>query len=373
MATALIVGGGISGAATAIVLSRNGLTVDLVEREPSWNVLGSGITLIGPALRALQHLGVLEACLDVGFGVREMTKRTIDGAEIETFPLPSSLGPEYPGLLGLMRPTLHAILTAKAREEGLEVRTGTWPTSIENVDDRARVTFNDGSSHDYDLVIGADGLRSQTRTMVFGDMRPTFQNQGCFRAVLPRHPDVDMEFDFVGWPGSHPGFTPMGDGLMYLYCNTAMPDASLIPQAEIPARIREVIAPFGGVVGDVRELITDPQKVNYRPFETILVPPPWHRGRVVLVGDSAHSTTPQLAAGGAMCLEDAVVLGKELERHESIPAALAAYSERRYERCRFVVETSVQISHWQNTIDAPGAETATAVTQAAYALLAQPF
>jgi len=373
MTRALIIGGGISGASTAIVTNRCGFSVDLVEREPVWNVLGSGITLIGTALRALQHLGVLETCLEIGFGVREMTKRTIDGEEIETFPLPSSLGPGYPGLLGLMRPTLHRILTDKAREEGLEVRTGTWPTSIEHLDDRARVTFNDGPSADYDLVIGADGLRSSTRTLVFGEMTPTFLNQGCFRAVLPRHPDVDKEYDFVGWPGAHPGFTPMGDGLMYLYCNTAMPDSGLIPQDQIPARIREVIAPFGGVVGDVRELITDPQKVNYRPFETILVPPPWHRGRVVLVGDSAHSTTPQLAAGGAMCLEDAVVLGEELQRHASIPAALEAYSVRRYERCKFVVETSVQISYWQNNIDAPGANTATAVTQAAYELLAQPF
>lgn len=373
MTRALIVGGGISGLATAIVLNRQGIEVDLVEREEHWHALGSGITLIAPALRALDHLGVLETCLEEGFGVHELKICAVDGSEIMVTPFPSALGDGMPGLLGLMRPDLHRILTNKAKEEGLQVRTGCWPIEIEQMADRVIVTLNDGSVSDYDLMIGCDGLRSSVRTMLFGDIQPTFQKQGCFRAVLPRHPDVWREHDFVGYPGVHPGFTPMGNEQMYLYCNTAMPDEQLLPQEEVPARIREILAPFGGVVADIREQIVDPELVNYRPFETLLLPQPWAQGRVALLGDAAHSTTPQLAAGGAMCLEGAVVLGEELARHTHVPDALMAYSSRRYERCKYVVETSVQLAQWQNDPTAPGAEGATTLTKAAYEYLAQPF
>jgi 2-polyprenyl-6-methoxyphenol hydroxylase-like FAD-dependent oxidoreductase len=115
----------------------------------------------------------------------------------------------------------------------------------------------------------------------------------------------------------------------------------------VPRILREYLSAFGGPVAEVRDRITDPALVNYAVLETILAEPPWFSGRTVLVGDAAHCTTPQLAAGGAMCLEDALVLGAELAAEPTVPAARAAYSKRRYDRCRYVVETSAQLSAWQ--------------------------
>ncbi|MFT4288934.1 FAD-dependent monooxygenase [Nocardioides sp.] len=372
MTRTLIIGAGITGAATAHLLAGKGHDVEIAEIGEELRVLGSGITLISPALRALDRLGVLDECMEHGYGVSEFTCLDIDGQELFTFPLPT-LGDNMPGIVGMLRPTLHQILLDHALAAGAKVRTGIGPTSITNTEDGVQVTFTDGTEGSYDLVLGADGLNSTVRAMLFTQEKPVFREQGCLRAVVAKPAGLgDREHDFSGDPIAHPGFTITGPDSMYVYCNVPAADTSRPAQADLPRIMRDFLAPYGGVMNEVRESITDPEKVNYALYETIVTPKPWHQGRVALIGDAAHSTTPQLAAGGAMCLEDVVVLGEELDRAGSIPEALAAFTERRYERCKFVVDTSVQIAAWQLRPDTPGAEPEV-VRENAFNVLAQPF
>ena len=353
MTRALVVGAGISGLATSIALRQRGIEVELVERGHGLQVLGSGITLVSAAIRALEKLDVLTECLANGFGVRQFTECNVNGDEIRTVDLPSAVGEGGPGILGMMRPTLHHILYDKAMSLGVEYFAGVRPKSLTNKSEHVQTTLSDGRVTEHDLVIGCDGIHSSVREMVFGDYPLEFRNQGCFRAVVRRPDVVDKEMDFAGHPGVHPGFTPISNSQMYIYCNAASENTSLLPQDEIPTIMREILAPFGGLMAEAREEIRDPRLVNYRPYETLLVPQPWNRGRILLLGDSAHSTTPHLAAGAAMCLEDAVVLGEELSR-ASIPEALETFSARRFDRVRFVVETSVRLSKWQLNPHEPG-------------------
>jgi 2-polyprenyl-6-methoxyphenol hydroxylase-like FAD-dependent oxidoreductase len=279
---------------------------------------------------------------------------------------------ELPGVFGMTRPGLHRILIEHAGREGITIRTGVSPIELVNHPDQATVRFTDGTQADYDLIVGADGLRSTTRDLTFGKMAPTFQQQACIRAVLPRPAEVSTEVGFVGHPTTHIGFTPTGAETMYMYCVVPVADTTRPPQAELPALLRRHLEPFGGMGAWARERISDPDLINYAPFETILVPAPWHSGRTVLVGDSAHCTTAHIAAGAAMCLEDALVLGEELKSAVDIPHALDAYSQRRYERCKYVVETSVTLSHWQTHPDTPGADQE-GLRAEAFAVLAENY
>jgi 2-polyprenyl-6-methoxyphenol hydroxylase-like FAD-dependent oxidoreductase len=194
----LIVGGGISGLATALVLSRNGFEVDLVERKARIEALGSGITLIGPALRALDDLGVLDDCLAHGFGITEFQRRSADNEAIGTLRLHPAR-PGLPGMMGMQRRHLHRILE-RASAAGSSARTGLSPTAVNTDGNSAHVEFSDGSSGDYDLVVGADGLRSTVRTITFGTIAPTFRHQVCIRAILPRLAAIDQEIQFTGHP-----------------------------------------------------------------------------------------------------------------------------------------------------------------------------
>jgi 2-polyprenyl-6-methoxyphenol hydroxylase-like FAD-dependent oxidoreductase len=344
----LIVGGGLSGVSAAICLQREGIDVEIVEREPVWGALGTGITLMGPAMRALKQLGVLEQCLAEGAGGSEMCLFDAEGELLHTLEIHGLLGPDWPAVGGMMRPTLHKILADTASGMGVSGRTDTTVTSLQQHSDRIDVELSDGTSGSYDLVLGADGMRSQLRKMVFGDEAPEPQplGQAVWRALLHRPATVTGEFQFYG-PGLKTGFTPLGPDRMYEFLVQPVADDVLPPPEERPARMRELLSVFGGVVAEVRETITEPEQVDVRKLYWLLMPPPWHRGRVLLIGDAAHATTPQLAMGGAIALEDGIVLGELLASETELEITLAKFMERRYERCKMVVQNSVQLSEWE--------------------------
>jgi 2-polyprenyl-6-methoxyphenol hydroxylase-like FAD-dependent oxidoreductase len=372
MTKALIVGGGITGLATAIVLSRQGIEVDLVERQAHISTLGSGITLIGAALRALDRLGVYEECLASGYSVTHMETYEVNGTLANRAELPSPVGTGQPGMLGMMRPTLHRILLRHAAKEGTEVRTATSPAQIEQHAGATTVTFSTGERRDYDLVVGADGLRSTVRDLILGPMRPDFRGQGTFRVILPRPAEVTAHAQFRGYGDVAVGLTPTAPDWMYLYCLFPVAQDYRPAEADTVGLARARVEPFGGVVAKLRDEIREPSQIHYTKFETMLAPDPWYRGRVVVIGDAAHCTTPHLAAGAAMCLEDAVALGQELAAAPTVEDALDAFCKRRFDRCEYVVKTASQLSYWQTHPGTPGADHQR-VTAEAFRRLAGPF
>ena len=101
--------------------------------------------------------------------------------------------------------------------------------------------------------------------------------------------------------------------------------------------------PFGSYVPAVREALGPDSLVNYRPLEWHMLDAPWYRGRILLIGDAAHATTPHMASGAGLAVEDALVLGREIARHDCIESAFAAFMSARLERARLVVENSARI------------------------------
>jgi len=139
------------------------------------------------------------------------------------------------------------------------------------------------------------------------------------------------------------GFNPVSRDKMYAFILEHVPDNPWYePEEQLP-HVAELLRPYGGYVATIRENIGEGSLVNYRPLEWVMLPPPWHRGRVVLIGDAVHATTPHMASGAGMAVEDGLVLAEELARHGAVADALAAFTHRRFERARMVVENSVQI------------------------------
>lgn len=372
MRRALVVGGGIAGTATARELARRDFDVTLVEREDEWRALGHGITMTGPALRALDLMGLLDTALESGYGVTELELVNPAGEMIATLPLPRLLGPTRPGLMGMMRPALHRVLAEAATNEGATAKTGTWPVSIELRSGGVDVEFNDGSAESFDLLVGADGVHSSVREKLHGKHEPTYAGQRVYRAQLPRPEEVVAARQFVGNPRAKAGFTPTGADSMYMFCNVGDPSPEWRGPDEWPDMLREMLEGFGGLVAEVREQITDQSIVDCRLPEYLVVPAPWHKGNSILVGDAAHTTTPHLAAGAAMGLEDAIALGEELDRVDDISLALEAFTGRRADRCRLVVENSATLARWEINPDEPGADYV-GLMDSASRMVAEPF
>jgi 2-polyprenyl-6-methoxyphenol hydroxylase-like FAD-dependent oxidoreductase len=351
----LVVGGGIGGLCATLALRRQGCAVDVVERDPEWGVYGVGIIQPGNALRALDALGLAEACVAGGHPI--LGDRTFLGdgeTEIAAHQWPS-LVDGLPPANGLTRPKLHKLLTSRTLESGAEVRTGVSFTTIESSDEQVEVSFTDGHSGSYDLVIGADGLYSSVRARVFGaELTPRYTGQVWWRYNLPRIEGLDEIRMYLGPDGSA-GFVPLGEDLMYLLTiETPMPGQREAIESRGAATVyRERLASFAGPVAALREQVLDDDAVVVRPIENIIVKAPWYRGRVVLVGDAAHGATPHCGQGAAQAIEDGIVLAEELAKDFSVPDALARYTARRYERCRAIVEGSERVGQWEQDHSLP--------------------
>ena len=348
----LVVGGGIGGLSASVALRRAGVDVVLVERNPAWDVYGVGIIQPPNALRALDALGLAERCIAAGHPILGGRNHLADGTVLGEDDYPPA-DPRFPPMNGLTRPALHDILKSAASECGTEVRVPATVARIEALPDGAAVTFDDGSSDVFNLVVGADGLYSQTRALLFGpDVVPRYTGQVCFRYNLPRLEGLDRIHVYVGGEAGTAGFVPLSDELMYLLYITKWPEDELdLPAGELARVLRARLEPFGGDVGAMREHVVDPAQVVYRSVENILVPWPWHRGRALLIGDAAHGTSPHAGQGAAQAIEDGVVLAEEIARSGGDEEVLERFMRRRFERCKAVVELSGAIGAWEQHPD----------------------
>lgn len=344
----LIVGGGIGGLSAAIALRRKGIEVDLVELQPEWNVYGVGIVQQGNVVRAMAELGIADQCLAQGYSFDSVKLCDSSGKQAIVIPGARLAGEEFPVNVALPRIDLHNILLGEATRVGVTIQLGLTVDRIDQSADQVTVQLSDGQQSSYDLLIGADGIYSKVRSLVFGeDLRPSFSGQGGWRFNLPRFPEIDCLTMYRGKNGGQAGFCPLKDNLMYLLQTTEEPGNPWMPKDQLHVLFRERLAEFEGPVAKARdEYLTDPSQVIYKPFESIFMDQPWFDGRVVLIGDSAHATTPHLGQGAGMAIEDGVVLAEELAERE-VDGALHAFMQRRFERCKFVVESSLQIGKWE--------------------------
>ena len=134
---------------------------------------------------------------------------------------------------------------------------------------------------------------------------------------------------------------------MYVFMVNEEPGNPRFPVETQADGLRKRLEGYGGYMATVRDQIVDPSLVVYRPLEAIIMPAPWYKGRVALLGDAVHSATPHLGQGAAMAIEDAVVLGEELGRDGPVEGALQRFMARRFERAKFVGESSIQLGEWE--------------------------
>ncbi|MBC5766757.1 FAD-dependent oxidoreductase [Ramlibacter albus] len=337
----LIIGGGFSGMSAAIELRKQGAEVDLVEIDAGWRSYGAGISLGGATLRAFRQLGILDEFLRLGAASDGVELRTPDGRPVGNLPTPRLAGPDVPGGGAIMRPVLARILADATRRSGANVRLGCTFSSIEHDAEGAEVSFTDGQRQRYDLVIGADGLYSKVRATLFpGAPSPRYSGQAVWRAVLPRPAELKT---ITMWLGGavKPGLNPVSAEEMYLFVTEHRPENQFVDPATFVQALKALLAPFPDpMLQTVREQLQENSQIVFRPLEGLLLPQPWYHGRVVLIGDSVHATTPHLASGACIGIEDALVLAEEIGRSSEVPAALEAFQARRWERCRMVVDNS---------------------------------
>lgn len=352
----LVVGGGIGGLTTARALTRVGANVDVVEQAARWQPLGAGIVLSANAVAVLDALGLGDAARASG---RQVPWADIADAKghpmqhLDMLAFAASSGPA----LTFHRAELHELLLAGAADA--RVRLGVTVTALEDTGSEVRVTFSDGTQGAYELVVGADGIHSTVRALCFADAGAQVRYAGytCWRFVTDNVAHFEGMVEQWG-AGRRAGVVSLKNDRVYVFLTENGPAAGVDPTER---RHPHVAAKFSRFEGPARPLLDrlaqDDGVALLRHDIAELDGQVWRKGRVALLGDAAHATTPNLGQGAGMAIEDALALGLCLEGKSAadVPTALAAWEAQRAPRVAAVVNNSRRIGaigQWSNPVAA---------------------
>lgn len=329
----LVVGAGISGLALTKALLDRGFPVEVVERHAAGaQALGAGLYLPANAVRALRDLGVGDEVAKRAEPVARQRLQDHRGRPLVEFGVDRIWGDVGP-CLAITRAGLHEVL-----RRAVEPTVIRYDTAVTELTDDGTVTFADGTTAAYDLVVGADGINSAVRRCLFGGPEPRFLGQLCRRFIADdtRIPGIIDWTGRLGTNGRSFLTVQLGAGRVYCYAETNSP-VTTAPAGDW----RELYADFGGPVPRLLEQGADAHFAALYESENTV----WTRPGAVLIGDAAHAFSPSMAQGGAMALEDALVLADTLgagtragtEARADVAAALAAFQDRRAGRVAWVV------------------------------------
>jgi 2-polyprenyl-6-methoxyphenol hydroxylase-like FAD-dependent oxidoreductase len=368
----LIVGGGPAGMTAAIALAGRGIGCEVVEREVDWRPAGIGIGLQSPPMRALRELGLLPKILERSWHHSVIDMMRPDGVKVAEMPQMNVLGPEDPPFVTMSRITLHEVLAERLDLLGVPVRLGTTVSALEETDDSIDVSFSDGSTEAYDLVVGADGVHSATRRMLLpAAPEPQYAGQVIWRLDVRKPGELERYTMMLGRE-TRLGLVPIAPERAYVWMLDSSAGPGRPPAEGLLEMLHARLSVYGFVAPEIAAQITEPSQIDFRALYVLLLQPPWGAGRTVLIGDAAHTTTPQMAWGVGLAIEDALVLADLIDGGVDARDLPARLTERRVERCRLVVEGSLQLSHWEQGIDAAAADPAGLIRDT-FAELARPI
>lgn len=341
--TAVVIGGGVGGLATALALTRTGWKVALFEQAQEIRALGAGITLAPNAVRAIDWLGLggelrATGVIQGGAGLRTSSGHWLMRTHIEE--LKRRFG--VPGF-ALHRTDLITMLT-KALPENV-ISTGHRVTDVNAAEGTVSYTGPQGPrTVTADLVVASDGLHSRSREKLFpGHPAPAYANYITWRGVVPEEKVSGLRLGSLteSWGrGRRFGIAPLVDGRVYWYATLGLPEGSL-PEATL----EELADCFRGWHEPIPHLLasTPPESLLRHDIYSLTTPlPTYVAGSVALLGDAAHAVTPDLAQGACQALEDAVTLAETLDREPDVRAALKAYDMVRRPRTQRLVRVSAQ-------------------------------
>lgn len=343
----LVIGAGIAGPAAAILLQRRGCDVDIVERAPEFRNIGFGITIWPNGHRILEEIGIgaqvktdghVVPWVDTADDTGHLLGRRLDFSGFAKYGEPVKV---------VERSALHGLLISKVREAGLKPRLGVSVSNLIDDGRQAHVEFSDGSAGAYDLVVAADGIRSDMRERLFGRHNFRFYGWAVRLFWVPPAVPVPRGIVILSKERRTLAIYPMhGKAFATFYeynprrregADSAFSFEEFLPYLEKHGWDKDHIHALE------KEALDNHQYYDHLRH---VLPGPWHKGRVALIGDARHGFSPIIGMGANMALEDAWVLVEELAQSPDVPQALRDFGVRRKARLRSVSNATAFAGRW---------------------------
>ena len=332
-----IIGAGIAGLAVAVALRQIGVSSTIYEQAPAFRRIGAAINMTPNAVKVLDGLGVGNALREKSHTAEFRVSRTWDtGEETSRVILGDNAKARY-GVAPLMlhRADLMAVLESSVKAN--TIKFGKKLTTFRNYGKKIRLLFEDKTTVDAFRVIGADGVHSVVREVLFGREKPRFTGMSAYRTILPIDQAKGYDIsNFIKWWGPIPESQIVTNAVnkkKELFLFASMPETSLVDESwSMSGDVERVKEYFSGYHEDIRKVVNSITKIDKTALYDRKPLDRWSKGRVTLLGDACHAMVPFMAQGAAMGLEDAAILARCVEKYPDWIEALTHYEATRISR-----------------------------------------
>jgi 2-polyprenyl-6-methoxyphenol hydroxylase-like FAD-dependent oxidoreductase len=335
-----IIGAGIAGLTTALALRQIGLEPTIFEAAPTLKPLGAGLGLAANAIKAFVKLGIAQPIMGVGrlldaFAILDQQGRVITRTDSRI------IGQKY-GVdnFTIHRAALHQELLKHLHDT--PIVTGKRAIRISKIDQRVLIHFNDDTEQWTDYLIVADGIHSRIRQQLVPDSPPRYAGYTCWRSVIDSSGLNLTETTETWGPNGRFGLVPLADNSLYWFaCINAEPTDPQMRQFTVS----DLLGLYGDYHAPIPQVLarTNPENLLWNDIFDLKPLPHYAFDTIVLIGDAAHATTPNMGQGACQAIEDAVVLADELKTGGLVTDAFKRFESRRLKRTRYITENSRRI------------------------------
>ena len=346
----VILGGGIAGLTTAIALKKIGIEALVVEAAPEIKAVGAGLALAANAMMALRKIGVADQVIQEGkelkaFSIYDQKGKLI--SRTDTDPANSRYGISN---FTIHRADLHRVLLAQLDPEN--VLTGKRSVDFSEDSEGYVIRFEDRDQIRANFLIVAEGIHSPIRRKLLPTQKIRYSGYTCWRGIMDNSDLNILETSETWGKKGRFGVTPLANNQVYWYAciNAAEPNSQLkaFKKADLQENFKDFHFPIPQVLaGTIQDQIIWNDIIDLEPLSRFAF------GNLVLIGDAAHATTPNLGQGACMAIEDAAILASCLDKYGNPAEAFSAFEKRRLSRTRKIVTDSWQlgkIAQWENPL-----------------------
>jgi 2-polyprenyl-6-methoxyphenol hydroxylase-like FAD-dependent oxidoreductase len=334
----MIIGGGIGGLCLAIALRQHGFEATVYEQAKKIEAVGSGLTLWTNAIKVLRRLGVAEEVIESGSMLNRSQIRASNGdvlQDIHTDKMETIYGEP---VVAIHRAELHRILMNALPADTLKLGMGF--TKFEQDNEKVTVYFDNGTSDSADILIGADGIHSVVRGQMFPDVKLRYSGYSAWRGIAETENDIALGMTSESWGmGARFGIVRVDKKRIYWFATSNQPAGEKISGDQRKTKLLNRFKTWHSPIEHLLEatpadLILQNDICDIAPF------PSWSMGRVTLLGDAAHATTPNMGQGACMAIESAYVLSRALKEAADYQPAFERYERERHARTAWITNQS---------------------------------